>query len=221
MNKIDFTNLPDESTPINATNMNKLQKNVDEGKIDKNGDTINGVLSFNNKTEDIAIQKATTVDNIDYIGSFAVSSDSDDKGVVVIENNSNNTTLGRLEIRQDGNIYNGLTNKKILDEAIMQRINSDMFDFPTDVQLLQNQSFRIGNMIFLNIKVNANITTNYDTYFTLDNSLRPSIETVLLASTSRMVASNGWIRSNGQIAIKFAESGNSEDVRISAFYPLI
>lgn len=221
MNKIDFTNLPDESTPINATNMNKLQKNVDEGKIDKNGDTINGVLSFNNKTEDVAIEKTTTVNNIDYIGSFAVSSDSDDKGVVVIENNSNNTTLGRLEIKQDGNIYNGLTNKKILDEAIMQRISSDMFDFPSDVQLLQNQSFRIGNMIFLNIKVNANITTNYDTYFTLDNSLHPSLETVLLASTSRMVASNGWIRSNGQIAIKFAESGNSEDVRILAFYPLI
>lgn len=221
MNKIDFKNLPDESTPINATNMNKLQKNVDEGKIDKNGDTINGALSFNNKTEDVAIEKTTTVNNIDYIGSFAVSSDSDDKGVVVIENNSNNTTLGRLEIKQDGNIYNGLTNKKILDEAIMQRINSDMFDFPSDVQLLQNQSFRIGNMIFLNIKVNANITTNYDTYFTLDNSLRPSIETNLLASTSRTVASNGWIRNNGTIAIKFAESGNSEDVRILAFYPLI
>lgn len=221
MNKIDFTNLPDESTPINATNMNKLQKNVDEGKIDKNGDTINGALSFNNKTEDVAIEKTTTVNNIDYIGSFAVSSDSDNKGVVVIENNSNNTTLGRLEIKQNGNIYNGLTNKKILDEAIMQRINSDMFDFPSDVQLLQNQSFRIGNMIFLNIKVNANITTNYDTYFTLDNSLRPSIETNLLASTSRTVASNGWIRSNGTIAIKFAESGNSEDVRILTFYPLI
>lgn len=221
MTKITFKNLPDTSTPINATNMNQLQENIDIGKVDKTGDTINGILNFNNKTEDIAIQKATTVDNIDYIGSFGVSSDSNDKGVVVIENNSNNTTLGRLEIRQDGNIYNGLTNKKILDEAIMQRINSDMFDFPSGVQLLQNQSFRIGNMIFLNIKVSANITTNYDTYFTLDSSLRPSIETVLLASTSKMVASNGWIRSNGQIAIKFAESGNSEDVRISAFYPLI
>ena len=36
MNKINFTNLPDQTTPINATNMNLLQTNV-ENAIDEVG----------------------------------------------------------------------------------------------------------------------------------------------------------------------------------------
>ena len=51
--------------------------------------------------------------------------------------------------------------------------------------------------------------------------VKPSTETVLQATGSKMVPTNGWIRSNGQIAIKFTESGNSEDIRILSFYPLI
>ncbi len=30
MQKIDFTNLPDTTTPINAANLNKLQENIDD-----------------------------------------------------------------------------------------------------------------------------------------------------------------------------------------------
>lgn len=35
MNKINFVNLPSTTTPVNATNLNQLQTNVDEGKIDR------------------------------------------------------------------------------------------------------------------------------------------------------------------------------------------
>lgn len=35
MNKINFTNLPSTTTPVNATNLNLLQDNVDSGKQDK------------------------------------------------------------------------------------------------------------------------------------------------------------------------------------------
>lgn len=35
MNKINFENLPSTNTPVNASNLNQLQTNVDEGKIDK------------------------------------------------------------------------------------------------------------------------------------------------------------------------------------------
>ena len=35
MNKINFTNLPSTTTPVNASNLNLLQDNVDNGKQDK------------------------------------------------------------------------------------------------------------------------------------------------------------------------------------------
>ena len=36
MNKINFTNLPSTTTPVNATNLNALQDNVEEGILDNN-----------------------------------------------------------------------------------------------------------------------------------------------------------------------------------------
>lgn len=101
------------------------------------------------------------------------------------------------------------------------RINNNMFSLASGVELIENQSFFIGNMVFINLKLISNVTTDYKTYLTIDNSLKPSTETVLQATSSRAIASNGWIRSNGQFAIKFAESGNSEDIRILSFYPLV
>lgn len=101
------------------------------------------------------------------------------------------------------------------------RINDSMFLLASGVQLMENQSFFIGNMVFINLKINSDVTTDYKTYLTIDNSLKPSTETVLQATSSKMVPTNGWIRSNGQIAIKLAESGNSEDIRILSFYPLV
>lgn len=141
MTKINFTNLPNTSTPLNATNMNALQTNVENA--------INEVANNNG------------------------------------------------------------------------RISNNMFSLSSGVELLENQSFFIGNMIFINLKLSSSITTDYKTYLTIDNSLKPSTETVLQATSSRVIASNGWIRSNGQFAIKFAESGNSEDIRILSFYPLV
>lgn len=141
MTKINFTNLPNTSTPLNATNMNALQTNVENA--------INEVANNNG------------------------------------------------------------------------RISNNMFSLSSGVELLENQSFFIGNMVFINLKLNSSITTDYKTYLTIDNSLKPSTETVLQATSSRIVPANGWIRSNGQIAIKFTESGNSEDIRILSFYPLV
>lgn len=101
------------------------------------------------------------------------------------------------------------------------RINNNMFSLASGVELMENQSFFIGNMVFINLKLNSSITTDYKTYLTIDNSLKPSTETVLQATSSRMVPSNGWIRSNGQFAIKFDASSNDEDIRLLSFYPLI
>lgn len=48
MDKINFANLPSTTTPINATNLNQLQTNVDNGKVDK--DVIYWNDNYNNCT---------------------------------------------------------------------------------------------------------------------------------------------------------------------------
>lgn len=53
MTKINFTNLPDTSTPLNATNMNALQTNVENaiGEIVESGTNTNGsYVKYSNGT---------------------------------------------------------------------------------------------------------------------------------------------------------------------------
>ena len=49
MNKINFTNLPSTTTPVNATNLNLLQDNVDNGKLEKKVSSFTG--DYNNLTD--------------------------------------------------------------------------------------------------------------------------------------------------------------------------
>lgn len=142
MTKINFTNLPDTSTPLNATNMNALQTNTENA--------INQVANDN----------------------------------------------------------------------IKQNIPDNKFSMETGVTLIQNHSFTIGNMVFINLKISSNITDNYKTYLTIDNSLKPTSETNLLASTNYLLPSNGWVRSNGEIAIGFSDNKSDADIRILSFYSI-
>lgn len=48
MDKINFLNLPNTTTPVNATNLNLLQTNVDNGKVDK--EIISWSSDYNNCT---------------------------------------------------------------------------------------------------------------------------------------------------------------------------
>lgn len=62
MTKIDFKNLPDTSTPLNATNMNALQTNVENaiGEIIESGSNSNGsYIKFSDGT--MICYKSTTV----------------------------------------------------------------------------------------------------------------------------------------------------------------
>lgn len=45
MTKITFEDLPSTNTPINASNLNAVQDNVDTAKLDKTGGTISGNLA--------------------------------------------------------------------------------------------------------------------------------------------------------------------------------
>lgn len=81
-------------------------------RVDKAGDTMTGILSFNNKDEYAAINKTRTVNNKDYsidVGCGNVGG----SGCVALQcKNSSNTVIGRLEVSASGVSFMNEQNKR-------------------------------------------------------------------------------------------------------------
>lgn len=135
MNKINFTNLPSTTTPLNATNMNAIQDNVDNAKVEKSGDTMTGILTFNNTNEYGAVYKHRTVNNIDYEGSFGIGIDSNGNGATVFESYKGSNRVGRIELREDNSIVNGMTGKKLVEESIQEGTLVDTSNYFSSIDI--------------------------------------------------------------------------------------
>ena len=90
--------------------------------INKSGDTMTGTLTFNNTNEYGAVYKYRKVNNIDYRGSFGIGIDSNGNGATALEIYKGSSQVGRIELREDGKIYNGMTNKQLVEESITEGV---------------------------------------------------------------------------------------------------
>lgn len=86
--------------------------------------------------------------------------------------------------------------------------------------LNKNHSFKIKNAVFLNLKfIGVTLSSSGSMVIaTLNNSLIPSSEIAIMASTDKGGVTHGWIRTNGEIVVKTSVAGSNADVRINAFY---
>ena len=48
--RVNWENLPSTNTPVNADNLNKMDKGI-ANAVEKTGDTLTGGLNFNNKND--------------------------------------------------------------------------------------------------------------------------------------------------------------------------
>lgn len=120
------TNWVNGQTAINESNMNKIENelsNLDTDKVNKSGDTLSGELYFKNNNRFGAIYKTRTLDNTDYNASFGLGIYSDNQGAATIENNVGNNLVGRLEVRADGTIHNGVSGKRLVEENEIAKIS--------------------------------------------------------------------------------------------------
>lgn len=106
MRKIEFKNLPDETTPINETNLNKMQENIDEDKIDKTGGTMTGALKVESRAEVRSLEVYAPTPFID----FHYNNSSQDYTSRIIEQSSGTLTMANnLAINNDLYVYgNGI-----------------------------------------------------------------------------------------------------------------
>lgn len=80
-------------------------------KVNKTGDTLTGELIFNNKNDYASIRKIRTINSTDYGVSVGVGANASAR----MELYQGNNTLGSVEARSDGGIYNGKTGNRLIE----------------------------------------------------------------------------------------------------------
>lgn len=150
MTKIKFVN--GSQPAINDTNLNKLQDNIDNAKVNKSGDTMTGSLNIANKGVFEGMKKIRTIDGEDYIAIFGVGSD----GSACIEINCTNVagTLGRINIMPDGKIQNFKTQKYLVEQNTWKTAKTNSSYCTGTCKYLE-----IGNALIITIQDLA-ITSN-------------------------------------------------------------
>jgi len=166
--RVNWENLPSTNTPVNATNLNKMDAGI-ANAVEKTGDTMTGELLFENKDTYNAIRKTRTFNNEDYQVSVGVGGNMSARmEFVKVPNN----VLSSVEARSDG-IYNGVTGKKLIEQEEVVSVTSN---FKIDGQ----SCFKSQD--FINIGINIyNENSTYGTYnwiaiATLPSGARPSGE---------------------------------------------
>lgn len=165
------TNWVNGQTPINETNLNKIEtelKGLDDEKVNKSGDTMTGGLTFNNPSEYEAITKKRDGTNTDYTMILGLGG----TGVVRLERREGTAGSGQsLEVRDDG-LYSGATGKKLAEQS------NGWTNATLTSKLKSTGAIRynkIGNVVIVNfadIEVNSSIVSHGDILATgLPNSI--------------------------------------------------
>lgn len=122
--RVNWENLPSTNTPINADNLNKMDAGI-ANAVEKTGDTMTGVLNFNNTNSYEAIIKDRTINNINYKAKLGIGGN----GSVRLELNEGSSTSGTsLEVRTNG-LYNGLSGQKLLEIKTKTINNAPVNDY--------------------------------------------------------------------------------------------
>ncbi len=118
MKLIDWIN---KVTKLNQTTMTNFQKNINDGKVDKTGDTMTGRLNIENKTEFTGINKTRTINGADYSVSLGVGADAS----ASLELHDASGTLGRIDVNKDGKIKNFKTGKYLVEQNAWQNATNN------------------------------------------------------------------------------------------------
>ena len=149
--RVNWENLPSTNTPLNATNLNKMDAGI-ANAVEKTGDTMTGVLTFNNSSTYEAITKKRTNNNVDYTMLLGVGGN----GAVRLERREGTASSGQsLEVRNDG-LYNGASGKKLAEQSTGWT-NATLSSYITGTV----RYIKIGNIVIVNfsdVQVKSNLS---------------------------------------------------------------
>lgn len=155
--RVNWENLPSTNTPVNATNLNKMDAGI-ANAVEKTGDTLTGELQFNNTNDYAAIRKTRTINGVDYNVNIGVGANQSSR---MEFQDANNNVLGSVEARSDG-VYNGVSGKKLAEQS------NGWTNATLTSKLKSTGAIRynkIGNVVivnFVDIEVNSSIASHGD-----------------------------------------------------------
>ena len=205
--RVNWENLPSTNTPVNADNLNKMDKGI-ANAVEKTGDTLTGSLKFNNKNDFEAIRKTRTLNGTDYQLTVGIGGNGSARMEYV---DNNNAVLSSVEARSDG-IYNGVSGKKLAEQE-SSRVNITA----NTGTLVTNNSYKIGNVVGLNAKFSGVTvsTGNTPVLCTLPRGYyNSSVETSAIAVVNSGTHVNCWIRTNGQVVVMPNSNLNNAEIRL-------
>ena len=205
--RVNWENLPSTKTPVNADNLNKMDKGI-ANAVEKTGDTLTGSLNFNNKNDFEAIRKTRTLNGTDYQLAVGLGGN----GSARMEYTTNDKVLSSIEARSDG-VYNGVSGKKLAEQE-SSRVNITA----NTGTLVTNNSYKIGNVVGLNAKFSGVSVTAVPTTTVLctlpSGYYNSSVETSAIAVANSGTHVNCWIRTNGQVVVMPNSNLNNAEIRL-------
>lgn len=217
---VNFQNLPSTNTPLNDTNMNKIQSDlkseVFEGTTritDCDDATTPGVYQYIGTTANIP-SKGGQYGNLlviksNYSGALYLTQ-------IALCNYNNKAYPSRLAIRTYTNSWTDWTYIDEMPDELSITANTGTLSSNTSYK---NYKIVNINAKFTGVTMSANTTTTLATLPT--GAYNTSEEASLCAYTGGKVLLNCWVRaSNGQIAINSPSALSNQEVRIVGSYIL-
>ena len=183
--RVNWENLPSTNTPVNATNLNKMDAGI-ANAVEKTGDTLTGSLYFNNADGYDAIRKKRTIDGVDYELSVGLGANKSAR----LELNTGGQTLAYVEARTDGGIYNGKSGKKLVEtnEVNFVHLGTNSTTF----------SFSIGNY-----------TGGYSTYIIYGGWSKHFVYLLTIQPRSNVIGYNQIFNNTGEANISSVTMSNN------------
>lgn len=136
MNKINFTNLPNTTTPLNATNMNLLQTNVEDAITD----SVATQLFYDSTASYTSATLSSAITNYDIITVIGQSTDGHQCSTTIYKPAVNDKIgLFAPKINQNAAIYNKQAVYEFTSATVLQSVENH--------QLQGNTTIQTGNYI--------------------------------------------------------------------------
>lgn len=208
MKLIDWIN---KITKLNQTTMTNFQKNINDGKVDKTGDTMSGVLKIENKSAFNGVDKVRTIDGVDYAATLGVGID----GSASLELHDASGTLGRIDINKDGKIKNFKTGK-YLGEVDSSFQNLQLASGISVGTITKQAKYKKTGGIVSVVGDISGVTAERTRIATLPVEYRPAYQMYFLGTCSGQRFCRWFILPNGNITLEWVSDGKYD----SAWYGL-
>lgn len=159
MQKINFQNLPNQTTAINATNLNQLQTNVDDGKVDKSMTEYAGDLNSLETTGYYTTTSNTT--NKPTNDNYYIEVIRQSPGYI-LQRATMRSAVPRVYTRQlygSGNWRPWLEIPAVIEGTWTPTINAVQETAPTVSYIFRKGHYKkIGNLVYISFYIRAKIT---------------------------------------------------------------